>query len=197
MKRCFACQARPLFMVKDFHFPLILPLLVIIKFILMYSSLCSLCSLQFWVFFFSFLVGKARITCTAVWKLNWGQKRKWCGRGEDRRRIGSEKNPPLVPPGKFLKWIWTQMQSVAYWESDTILRNVTVVFYFVLFFSHYHVPCQTGINTYCMCTDLVASKCFFFQYSYLNTVMIITIIIFGGWSWAFFGGNLLPLKYPR
>ena len=40
-----------------------------------------------------------------------------------------------MPPGKFFKWIYPVMQSSAFW--DTILRNGTVVFYFIFL-----VPCH-------------------------------------------------------
>ena len=47
---------------------------------------------------------------------------------------------------------------------------------------------------YSVCNDLVVSR-WFFQYSYLYTVVI--IFFFGGGKLGILGGKLLPLKYPR
>ena len=79
--------------------------------------------------------------------------------------------PVTCCPGNFLKWICTEMQSGAFW--DTILRNVTV----------------------CALTSSRLDD--LFGYNYLYTVMI--EIFFGGReeSWAFFflgwgGGGFYP-----
>ena len=85
---------------------------------------------------------------------------------------------------------------------ETILRNVTVVFYFN-FCSRDHVPhhivsLDREYYNYFTCTDLVASG-WFFQYSYLYTVMI-TIYLGGrlafGGRGSFYPSNTIDGTLP-
>ena len=59
----------------------------------------------------------------------WGRSTKWPKATNFLAGSGG------MPSGKFFKWICPVMQSSAFW--DTILRNVTVVFYFLFL-----VPCH-------------------------------------------------------
>ena len=60
----------------------------------------------------------------------WGRSTKWPKATNFLAASGGG-----MSPGKFFKWICPVMQSSAFW--DTILRNVTVVFYFIFL-----VPCH-------------------------------------------------------
>ena len=54
----------------------------------------------------------------------WGRSPEW-----PKATSRSYGGPGACSPGNFLKWICAEMQSGAFW--DPILRNVTVVFYFI------------------------------------------------------------------
>ena len=72
----------------------------------------------------------------------WGRSTKWPKATNFLAGSGG------MPPGKFFKWICPVMQSSAFW--DTILRNVTVVFYF--FSSLSYSVLRQGILTSCVLT---------------------------------------------
>ena len=108
-----------------------------------------------WLFFAWLLMG--RLPGFYLGFIIWRRSPEW---PKATRFLGG---PVTCCPGNFLKWICTEMQSGAFW--DTILRNVTV----------------------CALTSSRLDD--FFWYRYLYTVMI--EIFFGGRgeSWAFFGGG--------
>ena len=87
-----------------------------------------------------------------------------------------------VPPRNFLKLTCAEIQSVAFWE--TILRNVTVVFYFQIIL---HVPCHiVSLDREFLLHVHWTRLDDFFQYSYLYPVMI---TIFLGEAGYFLGGG--------
>ena len=82
------------------------------------------------------------------------------------------------------------MQSGAFWDNFEKCHSGILLNFFKSWSCS--LSCgvlRQGILSYFMCTDLVASG-WFFQYSYLYTVMI--TIHLGGGSWAFWGGSFYP-----